>query len=438
MRNHAETTEMRDISTLVPYARNSRTHSPEQIKQIENSIREFGWTMPVLVDETGMIIAGHGRVLAASNIGMTEVPVVVATGWTDSQKRAYVIADNKIASNAEWDKGLLALELSDLKSADYDLGLTGFNKSDLASFVSTGKGGLTDEDEIPEPPVVPVSAPGDVWLLGAHRVMCGDSTSTDAVAILMGGAMADMVWTDPPYNVAINGKAGSILNDDMPDSAFAEFLFEMYTAMYENMRPGAVIYVAHADSERVNFTQQYVAAKFKLAQVLIWAKQSATLSRQDFNWQHEPIIYGWKPGAGHYFCGDFCLTTVIDDDIDIRKLSKPQLLEMVNELRTEYKTTILRHNRPTKSDLHPTMKPVALVEKMIKWSSKYEETVLDVFGGSGSTLIACQKAGRIGRLMELDPKYVDIIVNRWRAFTGGEAVLESNGKTFDEVKNARA
>ena len=268
--------------------------------------------------------------------------------------------------------------------------------------------------------------------------MCGDSTSVDAVKTLMDGQLADMVWTDPPYNVAIKGKAGTIMNDDMADSAFAQFLFEMYTAMYTSMQPGAVIYVAHADSERANFTQQFLAAKFKLAQVLIWVKQSATLSRQDFNWQHEPILYGWKPGAGHYFCGDFCLTTVIDDDVDIRKMTKPQLLEMVNELRTEHKTTVLRHNRPTKSDLHPTMKPVALVERMITWSSKPGETVLDIFGGSGSTLIACEKIHRASRLMELDPKYCDVIVKRWEAFTGKQATHAVTGKTFAEVANGDA
>ena len=249
----------------------------------------------------------------------------------------------------------------------------------------------------------------------------------------MDGKLADLVWTDPPYNVAVEGKAGKIMNDDMGSGEFRDFLRSVYASYYAVMRAGAVIYVAHGESERAAFTDCMVEAGLKLSQVLIWVKQSATLSRQDFNWQHEPILYGWKEGAGHYFCGNFTLTTVIDDDVDLKSMKKEQLIDMINEIRNKASGTIIRHNRPTKSDLHPTMKPVALVERMIEWSSNPGEIVLDLFGGSGSTLIAAQKANRQARLMELDPKFVGVIVKRWQEFTGKQAIHAETGKPFAEV-----
>jgi DNA modification methylase len=263
--------------------------------------------------------------------------------------------------------------------------------------------------------------------------MCGDSTNIQHVEKLMAGGKADLVWTDPPYNVAIDGKAGTIMNDDMGDSQFRDFLLAVYGCYFAVMREGACIYVAHADSERANFTQAYKDSGLKLSQVLIWVKQSATLSRQDFNWQHEPILYGWKEGAGHYFCGDFTRTTVIDDDVDLKNMKREQLIALVNDMRTEAKSTVLRHDRPTKSDLHPTMKPVALVQRMIQWSSRNGEVVLDLFGGSGSTLIAAHKCGRQARLMELDPRFADVIVRRWQEFSGESATLEADGRAFDDI-----
>jgi len=434
--NPADKVERWSIDKLVPYARNSRTHSDEQVAQIAASIKEWGWTTPVLVDEQGSIIAGHGRTLAAQRLKMTEVPVMVASGWSDAKKRAYIIADNKLALNAGWDESMLALELGEISDLGFDITLTGFGKDELASIMAPEPTeGLTDEDEIPSVQDQPQSQRGDVWIMGEHRLMCGDSTLADDLAKLMDGEKADLVWTDPPYNVAIDGKAGKIMNDDMSDGEFRKFLDAVYDRYFENMRDGAVIYVAHADSERVAFTDCFKKAGLKVSQILIWVKQSGTLSRQDFNWKHEPIIYGWKEGAGHYFCKDFTLTTVIDDDLDIDKMKKDDMVAMLKQIKEQMPTTTVRHDRPTKSDLHPTMKPVGLVQRMIEWSSMDGWLVLDLFGGSGSTMIACQKSNRRSRLMELDPKFVDVIVKRWQDFTGKIATHEETGKPFAEVTN---
>jgi DNA modification methylase len=437
-KTHDSKTKIENVSIdkLVPYARNSRTHSDAQVAQIAASIKEFGFTNPVLIDGDGGIIAGHGRVMAAKSMKLESVPCIRLDHLTEAQKKAYVIADNKLALNAGWNDQMLGLELADLQGLGFDLELTGFNKDELASLMAPEPtDGLIDEDEVPSIPEQPKSQRGDVWLLGEHRLMCGDSTQADDLAKLMDGDKADLVWTDPPYNVAINGKAGKIMNDDMSDAEFRKFLNAVYARYFENMREGAVIYVAHADSERVAFTDCFVKANLKLSQILVWAKQSGTLSRQDFNWKHEPILYGWKEGAGHYFCKDFTLTTVIDDDLDIDKMKKDDMVAMLKQIKEQMPTTVIRHDRPTKSDLHPTMKPVGLVQRMVEWSSMDGWIVLDLFGGSGSTLIACQKANRRARLMELDPKFCDVIVKRYQEFTGKKATHAETGKTFDEAHN---
>ena len=430
----AKNYETRPTAELVPYAKNARTHSKAQVDQIAESIKRFGFTNPVLIDGSGGIIAGHGRVLAAKKLKMDSVPTLTIDHLTDDEKRAYVLADNKLALNGGWDEAMLAKELKALGAAQFDTSVIGFSPDELNSLLGIEKKGKTDADDVPEVPVNPYSKLGDIWLLGQHRLMCGDSTSTEDVDALMGiGGGCDLVWTDPPYNVAIKGKAGSILNDDMADAEFSSFLAKIYSQYYRIMKAGSAIYVAHADSERANFTQEFKKAGLKLSQILIWVKQSATLSRQDFNWQHEPIIYGWKEGAGHYFCGNFSLTTVIDDDAEIEEMTKSQLVEIVAQIRDRAQpTTVIRHDRPTKSDLHPTMKPVSLVERMVMWSSKRGDVVLDLFGGSGSTLIACEKTERAARLMELDPKYVDVIVRRWQDFTGQKAIHAETGKAFGE------
>lgn len=410
---------------------NWRRHPDAQHKALEGMLREVGWVQRVIVNKTtGHVVDGHLRVELAKRRGEPSVPVIYVE-LTPEEEKIVLAAIDPIGGLAETDQGMLDTLLQDVTAED----------DDLAEFLDSLRGieveeleeGLVDDDEVPDLPADPISKPGDVWVLGRHRLMCGDSVNLDDVSTLMQDELADMVWTDPPYNVAVNGMAGKILNDDMTSGAFRDFLRDTYASYAASMREGAVIYVAHSESERAAFTEELVNAGIKLSQVLIWVKQTATLSRQDFNWQHEPIIYGWKEGAGHYYCGDFTNTTVIDDDVDVKKLTREQLVDMVNELRNEARTTVIRQNRPTKSELHPTMKPVALVERMIRWSSRPGEVVLDLFGGSGTTLIAAHKAGRTARIMELDPKFCDVIVQRWQEYTGEKATLETTGEDFERA-----
>jgi DNA modification methylase len=404
------------LEALIPYARNSRTHSDGQVAQIAASIKEFGFTNPVLIDETGSIIAGHGRVMAARKLGLADVPSIRLTHLTEAQKRAYIIADNKLALNAGWDDEMLAVELTDLKDMGFDLDLTGFSAEEIDGLLAPmGTEGLTEEDAVPEVPEAPVTVLGDVWLLGKHRVMCGDSTSIDAVDTLMDGGKADMVFTDPPYNVAVVGgcknplnpmyqSGKAIENDSMSDADFRQFLRDAFASMDAGSKDGAVAYVCHADSEGINFRCAFVESGWMVKQCLIWRKSAFVFGRQDYHWQHEPILYGWKQGNAHKFYGERNQSTVWD------------------------------FNRPAPSDKsHPTMKPVELVEKAINNSSKAGDLVLDIFGGSGSTMIACEKTGRECRLMELDPKYCDVIVKRWQEFTGKIATHAETGRPFAEV-----
>lgn len=392
------------VADLVPYARNSRTHNDAQVAQIAASIREFGWTNPVLVDAENGIIAGHGRVLAARKLGMDEVPVIVLDGLTDAQKRAYIIADNKLALNAGWDDELLALEIADLKDADFDLDLLGFTDEELNRLTAEElPEGLTDEDATPEPPAEPVTQPGDIWLCGKHRVMCGDSTSITDVERLMDGQAADMWLTDPPYNVAYEGKtkdALKIKNDAMQNDDFRQFLRDAMVAADAVMKPGAVFYIWHADLEGYNFRGACVDAGWAVRQCLVWRKNRLVIGRQDYHSQHEPCLYGWKDGAGHLWASDRKQTTVLDFD------------------------------RPNRNGEHPTMKPVALFEYQMLNNTKGGDLVLDSFGGSGTTMIAAEKNGRIARLMELHPRYCDVIVKRWQEYTGKQATLESDGRLF--------
>ncbi len=392
------------IATLIPFAKNSRTHSDAQVAQIAASIREFGFTNPVLIDEANGIIAGHGRVMAARKLKLTEVPCIRLSHLSDAQKRAYVIADNKLALNAGWDEAMLKLELADLKALDFDLDLTGFDTDEIdALLAEKGTEGLTDPDATPEPPVEPVTRLGDVWVCGQHRVMCGSSLEMTAIERLCGDQRVDMLLTDPPYNVAYTGKtkdALTIQNDSMGDEAFRTFLRDAFVTADAVLKPGAVFYVWHADSEGYNFRGACKDAGWKVRQCLIWQKSSMVMGRQDYHWQHEPCLYGWKDGAGHLWASD-------------RK-----------------QTTLLKFDRPSRSEDHPTMKPVALFEYQLLNNTKGGDIVLDSFGGSGTTLIAAEKNGRIARIMELDPKYVDVIVKRWEDFSGQKAVLESTGEPF--------
>jgi DNA modification methylase len=430
----------RRVEELVPYARNAWQHPEAQLAHIVQSIREFGWTNPILIDESGGIIAGHGRVLAAQKLKITRVPCIVLEGLSAEQRRAYVVADNKLATLGRWDLALLASELKGLEVAGFKLALTGFSPIELKELIGADapvRTGLTADDAAPALGPA-VSRLGDVWELGRHRVMCGDAREAEALQTLVTSPeAADLVWTDPPYNVDYQGKAGSIENDNLSADAFAELLKRAFSNTARAMRAGAVIYVAHADSEREAFSHAF-SREFKLAQVLIWVKQSAALSRQDYNWKHEPILYGWKEGAGHYFCGDFTRTTVIDEERDLSKLKREELLFECQQLRALLPSTVQRFDRPAKSELHPTMKPVALVQQLLRNSALEGQVVLDPFGGSGTTLIAAEKEGMSARLLELDPRYVDVIVRRWEAFTGKKSVHAGSDRPFGELARERS
>ena len=393
---------------LLPYVRNSRTHSPEQVNQIAASIKEFGFTNPILISETNDIIAGHGRLLAASKLAMTEVPCIRLSHLTEQQRKAYVIADNKLALNAGWDEELLALELGELQAGEFDLGLTGFSEDELADLLNLAveEEGLTDPDAVPEPPADPVTKPGDIWVCGEHLLMCGDSTSFEHMEALCQDRLVDMWITDPPYNIAYEGgskKRDQIKNDEMQDGDFRQFLRDAYSAADSVMKEGAVFYIWHADSEGYNFRGAAIDVGWKVRQTLIWNKDNSAFGRSDYHWKHEPCLYGWKEGAGHLWAAD-------------RK-----------------QTTVLEFKRPAKSDLHPTMKPVELIEYQILNNTKGRDLVLDSFGGSGSTMIAAQKNGRVARLMELDPVYCDVIVKRWQEYTGQQAVRLDSDEKFDDL-----
>lgn len=394
------------VATLKEYGQNSRTHSTLQVGQIAESIKAFGWTNPLLVDEARVLIAGHGRLAAAKLLGLDEVPCIEIAGLSEDKRRALVIADNKLALNAGWDDAALASEIALLNSAGFDLDLLGFSAAEMNKLQDFDFGGKSDPDDAPSLPTDPTSVIGDLWVMGDHRLLCGDSTSIDAVKELMGGGLADMLLTDPPYNVAYEGKtkeALKIQNDAMGDVAFRKFLKDALQAADGAMKAGAVFYIWHADSEGFNFRGACADVSWPVRQCLIWKKQTMVMGRQDYHWQHEPCLYGWKGGAGHLWATD-------------RK-----------------QTTILEFDRPQRNGEHPTMKPVALFEYQMLNNTKSADVVLDLFGGSGTTAIAAEKNGRQARLMELDPKYCDVIVTRWQAFTGKQATLESSGATFEQV-----
>jgi DNA modification methylase len=385
------------VEKLIPYVKNSRTHSDGQVAQIAASIKEFGWTNPILVDGESGVIAGHGRLLAARKLGQKEVPVIELKHMTESQKRAYVIADNQLAMNAGWDTTLLSLELADLKEQGFEMDVLGFDPKELDKLLEPGQvEGLTDEDAVPETPVEPKTKLGDIYQLGNHRLMCGDSCSITDMEKLCAGQLVDMWLTDPPYNVAYEGKtkdALKIQNDSMGDDQFRQFLRDAYVTADTVMKSGAVFYIWHADSEGYNFRGAAKDAGWTVRQCLIWKKSVMVMGRQDYHWKHEPCLYGWKDGAGHLWAAD-------------RK-----------------QTTVLEFDKPARNGEHPTMKPVELFAYQMLNNTKGGDIVLDSFGGSGTTMIAGEKHGRYARLMELDPKYCDVIVKRWEDFTGKKAVL---------------
>ena len=380
------TTEMQlvPITKLVPYVNNARTHSPEQINKLRSSLREFGFINPVIIDRDYGVIAGHGRILAAKEEGITEVPCVFADHLTEAQKKAYIIADNRMAMDAGWDEELLRVEIESLQAADFDPLLTGFDEKELSKLFDDGKDIQEDDFDVDAELQNPtITKLGDVWQLGRHRLVCGDSTLAETYDMLLGDEKVNLVITDPPYNVNYEGSAGKIKNDNMEDDKFYNFLFDAFTNTEKYMADDASIYVFHADTEGLNFRKAFKDAGLYLSGTCIWKKQSLVLGRSPYQWQHEPILFGWKKKGKHqWYTG--------------RKES-----------------TIWEFDKPKKNGDHPTMKPIPLLAYPIMNSSMSNCLVLDPFGGSGSTLIACEQTDRVARTIELDEKFCDVIIKRY-------------------------
>lgn len=410
----ADRVERWPLAKLVPYARNARIHSDEQLAQIAASMREWGWTNPILVDESGLIIAGHGRVSAARRLGWEEAPVMVATGWSEAQKRAYMLADNKLALNAGWDAELLALELGDLAGMGVDLGLAGFTDEEIEQLTATGTAGLTDPDDVPEAPAVPVSGLGDMWVLGRHRLICGDSTDALVVGRVLGEVKPHLMVTDPPYGVEYDadwrnhafradgspsdGRAvGRVMNDGTADWREAWALF-----------PGEVAYVWHAGRRASEVQASLEAADFEIRCQIIWAKSRFAIGRGHYHWQHEPCWYAVRKGNTGHWSGDRSQTTLWN----------------------------ISHTRSETG--HSTQKPVECMKRPIENNSSPGQAVYEPFSGSGTTIIAAEQTGRACYAVELSPAYVDVAVLRWQAFTGQAATLDGDGRTFADVKNARS
>ena len=385
------TTDMRlvPIDKLVPYVDNARTHSADQIMKLRSSLREFGFINPVIIDSDFGVIAGHGRLMAAKEEGFTEVPCVLADHLTEAQKKAYILADNRYAQDAGWDEEMLKVEIEALQGMDFDVSLTGFDDTEIADLFAKDEDDI-QEDDFDEDAALEAEAfveHGDIWLLGNHRLMCGDSTRSEDVSLLMDGKKANLCITDPPYNCAYKGSTGmTIMNDSWSNAeAFYNFLLDAFRNAYAALADGAAIYIFHSDAEKVNFFNATVNAGFHYSTTCIWVKNAMVLGRMDFQMRHEPVIYAFKDTAKHKFYGD-------------RK-----------------QTTVWEFDKPTKSKLHPTSKPLPLIAYPLQMSSQVNGLVLDLFGGSGSTLIAADQMDRTAYLMELDPKYASAIVRRYAA-----------------------
>lgn len=405
------TTEMQlvDIHKLIPYVNNARTHNVQQINKLRSSLREFGFINPVIIDRDFNVIAGHGRIMAAKEEGINEVPCVFVDYLTEAQKKAYILADNRMAMDAGWDEELLKVEIEALQAEDFDLSLTGFDESELSGFFDTADDAKDDDFDVDaELEKPPVTKSGDLWLLGNHRLLCGDSTKAETYEMLMNGKKANLVVTDPPYNVNYQGTAGKIKNDNLENDKFYQFLFDAFTCMEKAMADDASIYVFHADTESLNFRKAFADAGFYLSGTCIWKKQSLVLGRSPYQWQHEPCLFGWKKNGKHQWYSD-------------RK-----------------QTTIWEFDKPKKNGDHPTMKPVPLIAYPIKNSSMSNCIVLDPFGGSGSTLIACEQTNRICHTIELDEKYCDVIIKRYieQVGTSENVSVVRDGKTirFDDLE----
>ncbi len=409
----AQRIELWPLEKLIPYARNPRTHSDAQVAQIAASIAEFGFNNPILVDTKAGIIAGHGRLLAARKLQLTEVPVIVLDHLTEAQKRAYILADNQLALNAGWDDTLLAAELVALQKEDFNLDLIGFEDAELARLLAAQDAdeGLTDEDAVPELVETPISLLGDLWILGDHRLFVGDATVSADVAKLMAGAPADLVFTDPPYNVDYEGYTEErlkIKGDRMSDADFKKFLETAFRSYRTVVKPGASMYLCHSSSWQREFQNALEVAGFEVRCQIIWAKNTFAWGFGRYKFQHEPMFYCHVAGEKDPWYGD------------------------------KTQSTLWHQKKPAANRIHPTAKPVELVERALLNSSKKGDVVVDLFGGSGSTLIGCERRGRHARLMEIDPKYADCIVRRYQEYTGKQAVLDGDGNSYEEVTLERA
>jgi len=401
------------LEKLIPYARNPRTHSDAQVSQIAASIAAFGFNNPILVDTKNGIIAGHGRLLAAGKLQLAEVPVIVLDHLTEAQKRAYILADNQLALNASWDDTLLAAELAALQQDDFDISLIGFEDEELARLLAAQDAaeGLTDEDAVPELPETPISVLGDLWILGDHRLLVGDATVSADVAKLMAGVPADLVFTDPPYNVDYEGYTEDrlkIKGDRMSDADFKQFLERAFRSYRNVVKPGASMYLCHSSSWQREFQNALEASGFEVRCQIIWAKNTFAWGFGRYKFQHEPLFYCHVAGEKDSWYGD------------------------------KTQSTLWQEKKPAANRIHPTAKPVELVERALLNSSKAGDVVADLFGGSGSTLIGCERRGRLARLMEIDPKYADCIVRRYQEYAGKQAVLDGDRSSFEEVALERA
>lgn len=407
-----------EIAKIIPYENNAKEHPREQIEQIKKSIIDYGNNDPIAVDENNVIIEGHGRYIAMCELGFDEVEIVRLAHMSDEQKKAYRLVHNKLTMNSDFDIEKLEAELQELQIQD----MQEFGFDFLPDFADDDDSASDEEliDELLKDERVPEATEGDIWQLGKHRLICGDCTNADTIRTLMSSVQADLLLTDPPYNVAVENSEGmTIANDDMADADFYAFLEKAFSSADNVMRKGAAFYIWHGESEGYNFRKACKAVDWELKQNIIWVKNSITLGRQDYQWKHEPCLYGWKSGT-HYFVKNRKQSTVIDHDIDLDVLTSDELRELIRELTEP--SSIIRENKPLKNDDHPTMKPIPLIKKQIKNSTKQGDVVLDIFGGSGTTLLACEELDRVCYTCELDPQYVDVIIKRWEAMTNEKAV----------------
>ena len=401
---------------ITPYEFNAKEHDATQIKNVAKSIEKYGWQQPIVIDKDNVIIVGHGRYYAALRLGLEEVPCVKATNLTEKEVDEYRLLDNKL-NESEWNQELLEKCLAKLDFSDFDIDW------ELPELIEPEEEAQEDGYE-PMPPQEPLAKRGQVWQLGRHRLMCGSSTDTADVEKLMNGQQANLLLTDPPYGVEYEGSTGmTIENDDMRGEEFIRFLTDAFEAADAVMKPGAAFYIWHADGKGYEFNNATHNVGWHVRQVIIWVKNALVLGRQDYQWKHEPCLYGWKEGAGHYFTKCRTLTTTQEDEpIELDNMKKEEMKALLEKI-LDLPATAIEENKPKKNDVHPTMKPIRLMGKLIQNSTRPGEIVLDSFGGSGSTLIAAEQLNRTCYMMELDPKYVDVIIDRWETLTGEQAEL---------------